>query len=246
MQINCSVTAMPLNEKRKFGKINKAPPSFFARVPSSAVTDKRLSDKEFRVLAALCAYGNNQGFAWPNIDTLYDDLSKLKAPISRRTISRALDKLRRGRFIEVISRHRSHEKWRHIMGTVHRVIYDDRMTVDDLHDAMTKETPPPIDEHALPKQVMPEDGEGKQQGEVVEVELVEVTSLAQWYCRECHGLTGQLRLVNEAAFNATKQALADNSADSIKAIAIARLMECRQSRQTPPQHLGFMAKGSGT
>ena len=182
----------PMDAKPKFGKKNNGPPSFFARVPSGAVTDKRLTDKEFRVLCALCCYANNQGFAWPNIRTMFDDLNKLKEPISERTISRALDKLRRGKFVEVVSRHRSHEKWRHIMGTVHRVIYDTRLTVDDLHDAMTKEDPPPVDASQLPKQAEAEaesGGDGKQRSGAEGVELADVERVARWCCKECQGIT---------------------------------------------------------
>ena len=130
------------------------------------------------------------------------------------------------------------------MGTVHRVIYDDRLTVDDLHDAMTKEAPPPIDASQLPKQrevEAVESVQGNQRSEANGVELGEVSSLAQWFARECHGLTGQLRVVNEASFQATRQALADNTADNIKAKATAHLMQCRESRTTPPLHLGFTA-----
>ena len=234
-----------MDEKPKFGKKNKAPPSFFARVPSGAVTDKRLTDKEFRVLAVLCSYANNQGFAWPNLDTIFDDLNKLKEPISRRTISRALDKLRRGKFIEVVSRHRSHKKWRHIMGTVHRVVYDRRLTVDDLRDAMIKEDPPPVDASELPKQREAEAAEsddGNQRSEGNGVELAEVERVAQWFARECQGLTGQLRVVNEAAFIAAREALALDTADSIKSKATAHLMECRQHRRNPPVHLGFLGR----
>lgn len=235
----------PMDAKPKFGKKNGGPPSFFARVPSGAVTDKRLTDKEFRVLAVLCSYANNQGFAWPNIRTMFDDLNKLKEPISERTISRALDKLRRGKFIEVVSRHRSHEKWRHIMGTVHRVVYDRRLTVDDLHDAMTKDDPPPIDERTLPKQAEAEaesGDDGNQRSEAEGVELADVERVARWYCKECQGITGQLRLVNEAAFIAAREALSIESADSIKAKATAHLMECRQHRRNPPVHLGFLGE----
>ena len=234
-----------MDGKPKFGKKNGGPPSFFARVPSGAVTDKRLSDKEFRVLAVLCSYANNQGFAWPHIDTMFDDLNRLKEPISRRTISRALDKLRRGKFVEVVSRHRSHQKWRHIMGTVHRVIYDDRLTVDDLHDAMTKEDPPPVDASELPKQREAEaesGGDGNQRSGAEGVELAEVERVARWYCRECQGITGQLRVVNEAAFIAAREALALDTADSIKAKATAHLMECRQHRRNPPVHLSFLSR----
>ena len=176
---------------------------------------------------------------------MFTDLNKLKEPISERTISRALDKLRRGKFVEVVSRHRSHEKWRHVMGTVHRVVYDRRLTVDDLHDAMTKEDPPPIDERTLPKQAEAEAVEsvqGNQRSGAEAIELAEVERVAQWYCKECQGLTGQLRLVNEAAFTAARKALSIESADSIKSKATAHLMECRQHRRNPPVHLGFLSR----
>ena len=237
-----------MEKKPSFGKNNGGPPSFFARIPTQAITTKKLTDKEFRVLCVLCAYANNQGFAWPNLDTIFDDLNKLKEPVSRRTISRALDKLRRGKFIEVVSRHRSHEKWKHIMGTVHRVIYDERLTVDDLHDVMTKEDPPPIDVSELPKQPeieIPEADQGKQENQKSKVELVEVNSLAQWYSKEAHGLTGQLKLVNEKAFKATQEVLAEIPREDIKAQATAYLMDCRANRKGAPESLGFLLKKEG-
>ena len=131
------------------------------------------------------------------------------------------------------------------MGTVHRVIYDKRLTVDDLHDAMTKDDPPPIDASELPKQREAEaesGGDGNQRSGETGVELAEVDLLARWYCGECQGLTGQLRVVNEAAFVAAREALTLDTADSIKSTATAHLMECRQHRRTPPVNLGFLSQ----
>ena len=233
----------PMDEKPKFGKKNGGPPSFFARVPSSAVTDKRLTDRQFRVLATLCMYGNNQGFAWPNLTTLFADMNKLRGPCTRRTVNESILKARKLGLVELISQHRSHPKWRHIMGNVYRIVYDDRLTADDLHDAMAKEDPPPVDEHELPKQAPPDEaGEGNQRSGGNGVELGEVERVAQWFARECQGLTGQLRLVNEAAFIAAQEALAIESADSIKSKATAHLMECGQHRRNPPVHLGFLSR----
>ena len=46
----------------------------FARVPASAVVDKRLSPKTFRELAMICVYANKDGLCWPATQTMADRL----------------------------------------------------------------------------------------------------------------------------------------------------------------------------
>ena len=120
-----------------FGKANDAPPSWFARVPSAAIEDRKLTPHEFRVLAAICSYANNQGFAWPNQTTI-----RAKAGVSRNLVDRAIRILKRRKYIEIVSCYRSHPKWRRVMGNVYRVIYDDRLETDKLIAEMNHEDQP--------------------------------------------------------------------------------------------------------
>ena len=51
------------DDQPSFGEANNAPPSFDSRIPTGAVMDLEITDKELRVFAVLCSYANNQGFA---------------------------------------------------------------------------------------------------------------------------------------------------------------------------------------
>ena len=59
------------DDQPSFGEANNAPPSFYSRIPTGAVMDLEITDKELRVFAVLCSYGNDQGFAYPNQKTLW-------------------------------------------------------------------------------------------------------------------------------------------------------------------------------
>ena len=222
-----------MDDKPKFGKKNKAPPSFFARVPSSAVTDKRLTDKEFRVLCVLCSYANNQGFAYPNSKTIGDLFG-----LDRKNVTRALTKCEKLGYIEKVSKFRSHPKWRHVMGTVWRIVYDDRLDQDELIDSMNKEDPPPVMEEDLPQ---PEIDAGKHEVEGDGIELVDVVGVARWYARKAEEMTGQLKLINERALEQAKAVIDSGiTEDQVKVRALAVLQDCQQRRKPAPDNLGFL------
>jgi len=223
------------DDEPSFGKTSGKPPSWFARVPTKAIVDKGISHAELRVLASICCYANNQGFAWPNQSTIKKDTG-----VSQTTIDKAMIKLKKKKHIEIVSRHRSHPKWRRVMGNVYRIIHDDRLETDKLIDDMNNEDPPPIveaepDDSPSP----PEDKDGNHSEEEEGKELVEAVALSHWYVRAAERSHGQLRLVNPRAVEAVVALFrAGRTADDIKATAQATLDTRRQAGRDSPHHLG--------
>jgi hypothetical protein len=218
-----------------FGKTAGKPPSWFARVPTRAIIDKGISHAELRVLASICSYANNQGFAWPNQSTIKKD-----AGVGQTTVDRAMIKLKRKKHIEIVSCFRSHPKWRRIMGNVYRIIHDDRLETDKLIDDMHNEDPPPAVEVEPDDSPSPPKGkDGNHEEEEGDKELVEAVALSHWYARAAERSTGQLRLVNPRAVEAVVTLFrAGKTADDIKAAAQATLDTRRQAGRDAPHHLG--------
>lgn len=71
----------------------------FAILQARAVKDKRISDSQFRTLAALGMYADEDGWCYPSLATIGKDLGKSKQAVGRDTI--ALKKLK---YLEVHAR----------------------------------------------------------------------------------------------------------------------------------------------
>ena len=232
-------------EEPSFGKSANAPPSFFARVPTRATWDVRrpgkrnkgkgLSFGDYHILSILCSYANNQGFTWPNAATIAD-----LAGTDRQNVTRALGRAEKLGYIEKVSRFRSHPKWRHVMGTVWRIVYDNRLDQEELIDSMNIEDPAPVMEEDLP--TVAETDAGNQTSEDEEDRLAEAVVVARWYSRAAEEATGELRLVNPRAVELAKECLTDRGLTKEQMItrAEAVLADCRKTRRSTPPHLGFL------
>lgn len=228
-----------------FGKSNNAPPSFFGRVPTRAAWDvkrqakankgKGLNMNDFHLFTLLCSYANNQGFTWPNAQTIAE-----VAGVQRHNVTRAFSRAERLGYIEKVSKFRSHPKWRHVMGTVWRVIYDDRLDQEELIDSMNNEDPAPVIEEDLP--TVDEAETGKQTSQSGEDELALALVVSRWYARAAEDATGELRLVNPRAVELALQCVTDRglSKEQVITRAEAVLAECRKHRRSTPPHLGFL------
>ena len=223
------------------GKAQGGPPSLYTRIPTRVIWDSRgmrgkgkgFTPTELRQFAILCAYANNQGFAYPNQQTVAD-----VACTDRGVIARMLIKAKRLGYVERVSVYRDHPKWRHVMGSVWRIVYDDRLTQDDLIDDLNKNDPAPIIEDDLPAiEPTADSGTGNHGIEGVGLGLVEANALAHWYTRLVNDMTGELRIVNERAINDAAQC---RDIAAAKAAAQLHLKECRDNRRSaPPTMLAF-------
>ena len=207
--------------------------------------DLKITDKEFRAFAVLCSYANNQGFSYPNQKTIWK-----KSGQHLTTTRKALDKLRKKGYLEVVSTYRSHPKWRHVMGNVYRIVFDKRVTQEDLIDQMNKEDPAPIDEKDIPLQDQGQIDETKEKASnqdqaSKDIQLVDVERVAQLYIQRCNAYTGQLRLKNERALTVAKKALECLTMAEIKEEIEAKLLHCQQNRIDAPHHLGFILTNGG-
>ena len=63
-------------------------PLAFSLMPSRAISDKRLSRNDLRILGALCCYTSPKGICYPNQETLNKNIG-----VARPNISRAIQRL---------------------------------------------------------------------------------------------------------------------------------------------------------
>jgi len=230
-------------ERPEFGKAAGKPPSWFARVPTRAIWNTRayrkrkkrggITPTELFVLNVITAYANEQGFAWPNLKTI-GEVVGTDATI----VAHDVRKLVKKGYIKKISQHRSHPKWKHVLGAVYRVVHDEEVDDDELIDRMDHDDPAPIQEEDLPPQ-------GKQSGRLEGDELAEVvggTRMAWWFARLVGDRMGVVRLVNPRAVEAAVKALELHGGDEdrLKARAEKRIAVCLAERRDPPHHLGWL------
>ena len=229
------------------GRKHGGPPSIYTYVPTRAIWEARyrkkkdasgLTEGELKAFIVMCAYANNQGFAWPSLKTIGEVINADAA-----TVSRAMSKAEKLGYLEKVSSNKSHPKWKHVFSTVYRVIYDHRLDTDELIDAMNSEEPAPIDEQDIPVQIEAEhagqsnhgDGRGEEQ-------LVEASRVARWYAGEAGRITGELRLVNPRSIDAAARAIEAIGVDRVKDEAHDALIICRDIRKPAPLNLLFLAE----
>ena len=224
------------------GAAQGGPPSLYTRIPTRVIWEskgtrgkgKGLTPGELRQFAMLCAYANNQGFAYPNQQTIAD-----VANTDRGAVARMLIKAKRLGYIERVSVYRDHPAWRHVMGAVWRIIYDSRLTQDDLIDDLNKNDPAPIieDDIAAAEPIPAASDTGKHGMERDGLALVDANALAHWFVHQVSATTGEVRIVNERAIHDASQC---HDIESSKAAAIAALAKCRdQRRSAPPTMAAF-------
>jgi len=217
------------------------------RIPTRAVWQARyrkkkdasgLTEGELKAFIVMCAYANNQGFAWPSLKTIGEVINADAA-----TVSRAMSKAEKLGYLEKVSSNKSHPKWKHVFSTVYRVIYDHRLDTDELIDAMNSEEPAPIDEQDIPVQIETEDaGQSNHRDARGEEQLVEASRVARWYAGEAGRITGELRLVNPRSIDAAARAIEAIGVDRVKDEAHDALIVCRGIRKPAPLNLLFLAE----
>ena len=237
------VEGLPHSIGRKHG----GPPSIYMRIPTRAVWEARyrkkkdasgLTEGELKAFTVMCAYANNQGFAWPSLKTIGEVINADAA-----TVSRAMSKAEKLGYLEKVSSNKSHPKWKHVFSTVYRVIYDHRLDTDELIDAMNSEEPAPIDEQDIPVQTETEDvGQSNHRDARGEEQLVEASRVARWYAGEAGRITGELRLVNPRSIDAAARAIEALGVDRVKDEAHDALIICRDIRKPAPLNLLFLAE----
>ena len=218
------------NEEPVFGKLHGGLPSWFSRVPTKAVHDKRLKTTDLKTLMIICSYANNQGFAWPNQSTL----CKIYGVKHDRSIKNYIRNLKKYGYLEVVSRYRSHPKWRRVMGNVYRVIYDKTMTTEELihdmdrEDVSSKREAPPVDESTLPTETEPIGNQGASEGHI---ELVDVEDVTRWFARVVKELDGEvIEPVNQRTANEVRRLIDEGWTRDEMEFAVSKVQIARRQR----------------
>lgn len=129
-------------------KVKDAPPDQrkVCVLPIRAMTDERLTDGAFRVLAMVCSYCNRAGITWVSQKRLADEMH-----VSRQAITNQIASLREHGYIEVIRKGFRGER-----SNTLRVIFDPTITAEDAI-AMTsnkEDTRPPAIREEQERQAM--------------------------------------------------------------------------------------------
>lgn len=120
-----------------------------AVVPIRALTDSRLTDGAFRVLALLCSYCNRAGITWVSQKRLAED-----AKVSRQAITNQIAQLREHGYVEIVRKGFRGER----ANTV-RVIFDQTISAEDamaITSSQEDTRPPAIKEEQMNQEVDPE------------------------------------------------------------------------------------------
>lgn len=75
---------------------NKRP---YSVMPMRACGDRKLKEREFRVLGALCAFVNRAGVCWPSLDTL----CSVSGYAERKSILEAMKRLKAGNYVRQLN-----------------------------------------------------------------------------------------------------------------------------------------------
>ncbi len=92
----------------------------FSILQARAISDKRISDAQFRTLAALGMYADKDGWCYPSLKTLGKDLNKSAQAVGRDTLA-----LRKLGYLQVKNRYDSKTKSRH--SNLYRLVFDFNM-----------------------------------------------------------------------------------------------------------------------
>jgi hypothetical protein len=101
---------------------NKMSNARFSILQARAISDKRISDAQFRTLAALGMYADKNGWCFPSLKTLGVDLNKSPQAVGRDTIA-----LRKLGYLQVKNRYDAKTHSRH--SNLYRLLFD--FNVDD-------------------------------------------------------------------------------------------------------------------
>ena len=239
-----------------FGSANNSPPSWFARIPTKFIWEcgrrsgKRRPFKrpfnmtDFMVFGVLAAHANNQGITFVGQQRIAKVLM-----IDKADVSRSIKKSIKAGYINVISRQRS--QWKGVYGNVYRIVYDHRLSDDEIMDSFAK-TPARDRDENHPVQETDVDTIHNHETENPIRELVDKSdvtkralALARWYVTSVKIYTGQFKVVNERAVRVVEPLLQDGWTDEeLKSATIEILEDKRQRGYPAPENLAFLRRTS--
>jgi uncharacterized protein YdbL (DUF1318 family) len=188
---------------------NKRP---YSVMPMRAFADRKLKEREFRVLGALCAFVNRAGVCWPSLDTL----CSVSGYAERKSILEAMKRLKAGNYVRQLNPKDYQETASGWKTNRYQVLWkgDEPLpTYEDIHTAK-----------ALQLRTDQEDDTSKEIGGLGDAQSVgdaHAGELCHAYLRAVQQATGQVRLYDNEIAHARRLALRDVSADDVRAATLA-------------------------
>ena len=188
---------------------NKRP---YSVMPMRAFADRKLKEREFRVLGALCAFVNRAGVCWPSLDTL----CSVSGYAERKSILEAMKRLKAGNYVRQLNPKDYQETASGWKTNRYQVLWkgDEPLpTYEDIHTAK-----------ALQLRADQEDDTSKEIGGLGDAQSVgdaHAGELCHAYLRAVQQATGQVRLYDNEIAHARRLALRDVSADDVRAATLA-------------------------
>lgn len=196
-------------------------------MPSRAVNDRELKERELRVLGALCIHTNAAGVCWPSMDTL----CAVTGYAERVTIHNAMKVLKRKRYVRQLRPKDYQETASGWKSNRYQVLWDGDEalpTYEEIHsatplqlvrdqdDAPTNETGGLGDLQSLSHTTA---GRGRGQPKLTEIELTSA-NLCNSYIRAVQQATGQVRLFDNEIAHARRLANAGFTAADVTAATL--------------------------
>jgi uncharacterized protein YdbL (DUF1318 family) len=177
-----------------------------------ACGDRKLKEREFRVLGALCAFVNRAGVCWPSLDTL----CSVSGYAERKSILEAMKRLKAGNYVRQLNPKDYQETASGWKTNRYQVLWkgDEPLpTYEDIHTAK-----------ALQLRADQEDDTSKEIGGLGDAQSVgdaHAGELCHAYLRAVQQATGQVRLYDNEIAHARRLALREVSADDVRAATLA-------------------------
>jgi len=184
-------------------------------MPSRAVNDRELKERELRVLGALCIHTNAAGVCWPSLETL----CAVTGYAERVTIHAAMKVLKRKRYVRQLKPKDYQETSSGWKSNRYQVLWDGDEalpTYEEIHNAK-------------PLQLVADqdDAHNKETGGLGDVDLYTHTpddpaaeAIAHTYLSAVQQATGQVRMYDNEIAHARRLALAGFTAADVRAATL--------------------------
>jgi len=182
-------------------------------VPVRALLDRKLSENEFRILAAMCIYTNSHGVCWPGGKTL-----AAIAGVDQATVSRTIARLGRAGYVRRLEP-KDYQMEFAKFGKIARyqVMYREDAPLPSWEEVQSSMVLAPVDE--VPASHINDKGSGDDDA------LLSLShSLAHAYLRAVTRITGQTRSLDNEVRHARKLAA---TGATIEAVTAATEATCR-------------------
>lgn len=190
-------------------------------MPMRAFKDRELKEREFRVLGALCCYTNKAGVCWPSMDTLCD----VTGYAERRSIHDAMKRLKAKKYVRQLNPKDYQAGALGWKSNRYQVLWTGKEPVPSLEDIhIAKPLQPIVDQEDVPVKEIGGVGDVERQSHI----------LTHTYLHAIQQATGQVKLFDNEVAHARKIALAEKTAEDVRAATLAAADEALKRRAGVP------------